>query len=68
MQILIHVGLNTVQLEGKGFKSYVQQGDKVRKGQRLLDFNIEEIEQAGYNVRYSNSYYEFRRLFRGRGE
>ncbi|QUG85180.1 beta-glucoside-specific PTS transporter subunit IIABC [Bacillus nitratireducens] len=50
VQILIHVGLNTVQLEGKGFKSYVQQGDKVRKGQRLLDFNIEEIEQAGYSV------------------
>ncbi|UNP74966.1 beta-glucoside-specific PTS transporter subunit IIABC [Bacillus nitratireducens] len=50
VQILIHVGLNTVQLEGKGFKTYVQQGDKVRKGQRLLDFNIEEIEQAGYSV------------------
>ncbi|PDY21551.1 PTS beta-glucoside transporter subunit IIABC [Bacillus cereus] len=50
VQILIHVGLNTVQLEGKGFKTYVQQGDKVRKGQRLLDFNIEEIEQTGYSV------------------
>ncbi|HFU7058119.1 TPA: beta-glucoside-specific PTS transporter subunit IIABC [Bacillus cereus] len=50
VQILIHVGLNTVQLEGKGFKSYVKQGDKVRKGQRLLEFNIEEIEQAGYSV------------------
>lgn len=50
MQILIHVGLNTVQLEGKGFKAYVKQGEKIKKGQRLLDFSIEEIVQAGYSV------------------
>lgn len=50
VQILIHVGLNTVQLEGKGFKAYVKQGEKIKKGQRLLDFSIEEIVQAGYSV------------------
>lgn len=50
VEILIHVGLNTVQLDGKGFTAYIKQGDQVKKGQRLLDFNIEEIEQAGYSV------------------
>ena len=50
VEILIHVGLDTVQLEGRGFKAHIKQGDKVTKGQKILDFNIETIKEAGYSV------------------
>ncbi|CZQ90605.1 phosphotransferase system sugar-specific permease eiia type 1 [Trichococcus palustris] len=49
-EILIHIGMDTVQLEGKGFTSHVQQGDKVTAGQLLLEFDIAYIQQAGYDI------------------
>lgn len=49
-QILIHVGMNTVSLKGEGFTAHVRSGDKVEKGQLLLEFDISAIQQAGYPV------------------
>lgn len=49
-EILIHVGLDTVNLNGKYFKTYIKNGDKVTKGQLLGEFDILKIEKAGYSV------------------
>ncbi|ENH98133.1 PTS system beta-glucoside-specific transporter subunits IIABC [Gracilibacillus halophilus YIM-C55.5] len=49
-EVLIHIGLDTVQLEGKFFEAYVAQGDKVEKGQTLIEFDIEQIQQAGFST------------------
>ena len=50
IEILIHVGLDTVQLEGKGFKAHVKQGDKIVKGQELVTFDIDFIQESGYSI------------------
>ncbi len=49
-EILIHVGMDTVQLEGKYFTPKAKQGDTVKAGQVLLEFNIKAIEAAGYSL------------------
>lgn len=50
IELLVHVGLDTVKLEGKPFKCHVVQGQSVKKGDLLLEFNAEEIEEAGYSL------------------
>lgn len=50
IEILIHVGMDTVKLNGKHFVSHVEQGQKVKKGQLLLEFDIPAIQKAGYEV------------------
>ena len=49
-EILIHVGMDTVQLEGKCFSPKIAQGDKVKAGQLLLEFDINGIKEAGLPV------------------
>lgn len=50
VEILIHVGMDTVQLDGKGFTPRASQGDHVEKGQLLLEFNMEQIKEAGFSL------------------
>ncbi|MDF9844766.1 MULTISPECIES: beta-glucoside-specific PTS transporter subunit IIABC [unclassified Paenibacillus] len=50
VEILVHVGLNTVKLKGKYFTSFVNEGDRIRKGDKLLEFDIEKIREAGFSV------------------
>lgn len=48
-QVLIHIGIDTVNLKGKYFKSFVKKGDHVQKGQKLIEFDRKAIERAGYD-------------------
>ena len=50
LEILIHVGMDTVQLDGKGFTPLVSKGDIVNKGQKLLKFDKEFIKEEGYSL------------------
>lgn len=49
-EILIHVGKDTVHLEGKYFTTHVEKGQKVKKGDLLIEFDIVAIKEAGYLV------------------
>ncbi|MCV9878790.1 beta-glucoside-specific PTS transporter subunit IIABC [Brenneria izbisi] len=50
VEILIHVGINTVQLQGKYYRMQVAEGDEVKKGQLLIEFDLDEITKAGYDM------------------
>lgn len=50
VEVLVHIGLNTVMLNGEGFTAFVKQGDKVVKGQKLLEFDKEFIEGKGCSL------------------
>lgn len=48
LEVLIHIGLDTVQLEGKHFEAFVKSGDSVKKGQKLITFDLDIIKET-YN-------------------
>lgn len=49
VEVLFHIGIDTVQLEGKFFTPLVQAGDKVKAGDLLIQFDLEKIKEAGYD-------------------
>ncbi len=50
LELLMHVGMDTVQLDGKGFKAFVEAGEEVKQGQKLLEFDRKLIGEAGYSL------------------
>ncbi|WP_300370927.1 PTS transporter subunit IIABC [Brachyspira sp.] len=50
VELLIHVGMDTVKLNGEHFTSHIEEGQKIKKGDLLLEFSIEGIKNAGYPV------------------
>ena len=50
VEVLIHVGINTVELGGEFYESYVSDGEEVKLGQLLLTFDIKKIKEAGYDI------------------
>lgn len=49
-EILIHIGLETVSLKGKHFKTFMNSGDKVKKGDKLIEFERQAIADEGFNT------------------
>lgn len=48
-EILLHIGINTVELKGRGYETFVKVGERVRLGQKLLSFDKQIIQAAGYD-------------------
>lgn len=48
-EILLHIGINTVELKGQGFETFVKVGERIRLGQKLLSFDKQIIQAAGYD-------------------
>ena len=49
-EVLIHIGLDTVNLEGKHFKSHIEKGQAIKAGDLLVEFDIDAIKKEGYDV------------------
>jgi beta-glucoside PTS system EIICBA component len=69
-EILIHIGIDTVKLDGQHFQAHIEAGSKVKKGDLLVSFDIEAIKQAGFEVTTpiiitnSDSYQYIQRIFK----
>ena len=49
VELLIHVGVDTVKMSGDGFRVYIEEGDQVKIGQKLIEFDVEKIKNAGFS-------------------
>lgn len=49
VELLIHAGIDTVKMEGKGFREFVKAGERVKKGDKLITFDKELVEKNGFS-------------------
>ena len=49
-EILIHIGKDTVSLKGRFFESHVKEGDRIKKGQLIIEFDIDAVKKAGFDL------------------
>ncbi|MEG0076187.1 PTS sugar transporter subunit IIA [Anaerorhabdus sp.] len=47
--LLVHIGIDTVEMDGEGFQVFAKQGDKVRAGQKLVKVDLDKIKKAGFD-------------------
>ena len=50
VEVLVHVGLDTVKMGGDGFTGHVHSGDAVKKGDLILEIDLEKVKAAGYDT------------------
>lgn len=48
VELILHVGIDTVKMNGDGFTYFVEQGQKIKQGDKLIKFDREKIKKAGY--------------------
>jgi len=50
VELLVHIGIDTVKLNGKGFTKFVNDGDAVKKGDLIIEVDLDEVKAAGYDT------------------
>ena len=65
VEMLMHIGMDTVSLDGKGFESHIKQGDKVVVGQQLISFDMDVIKEAGLVTETPVIKMIFKRMLKG---